>query len=117
MRGRLAGTTDPGDIGPMRRPVSGQPPSATPLSLLHCRELDVSFRLDPTRLLHSWAASVPPSEVQPSPCLFDPVRPRFLLSGSARRQPLGCYLVVQWHDRDGHPLRPTRQPVREPVTG
>src|SRR5882724_1772130 len=116
MRVRLAGTTDLGDIEPMRRRVSGQLPSATLLSLLHYRELDVSCLLDPTRLLHNQAASVPPTEVQPSPYPFGPAHPRFLLSGNARRQPLGGCLVVPWRDRDGLRLQPTRQPVREPVT-
>src|ERR1700675_4495649 len=108
----LAGTTDPGDIEPTRRPVSGQLPSATPRSLLRCRELDVSFRPDPTRLLRNRGASVPPSEVQLSRCLSGPVRPRFLLLDNAHRQPWDYYLAVQWRDRDGHRLRPTRQPAR-----
>src|SRR6266446_137354 len=117
MRVRLAGTTGPGDIEPTRRLASAQLPFATPVWLLDYPELNVAFHLDPTRLLRSRAASVPPSEVQPSPCLFGPVRPRFLLSGNARRRPLGRYLVAQWRDRDDHRPRPTRQPVREAVTG
>src|SRR6266446_9325016 len=110
MRVRLAGTTGPGDIEPTRRLASAQLPFATPVWLLDYPELNVAFHLDPTRLLRSRAASVPPSEVHPSPCLFGPVRPRFLLSGNARRRPSGGCLAVRWHGRHGHRLRPTRQP-------
>src|ERR1700687_2258476 len=117
MRVPLAGTTGPDDIEPMHLRVSGQLPSAGPRWLSHYLVLDAAFRLDPTRLLRNQAASVPPTEVQPSSCLFGPVRPRFLLSGNARRRPRGCCLAVQWRDQDGHRLRPTLRPEREPVTG
>src|SRR5713226_4886250 len=117
MRVRLAGTTGPGDIEPTRRLASAQLPFATPVWLLDYPELNVAFHLDPTRLLRSRAASVPPSEVHPSLYLFGPVRPRFLLSGNVRRRPLGCCLVVQWRDRDVHRMRPTLQPVPRSVTG